>query len=222
MSNIWGCWTASEAYSDTACTTLQTADGGAVAGLKNLYGIGGNLTQATGSNQPVRKNSQVNSLPSILFDGSNDFLDGAVAVGKLSAYIVFNPLTASGQETLVAGQGGTFRDAFCFSAALLGASGSPTGSGDALVNSWQQLAAIFNDASSIYQINNLASQNLNPGNTPFSNTAFRVGMAANNSQYLGGHIAEILAYTAVHDPASGDGLLARQYLNTKYNLGLGI
>lgn len=79
-------------FSDTAGTTLATADGTAVALWKDKSGNLNHASQATAGNRPVVKLAVQNSLNVMRFDGSNDFIQpSSFAVGPqpVTVFTVF-------------------------------------------------------------------------------------------------------------------------------------
>lgn len=62
------------------------ADGAGVAQWDDLSGLGHHLKQATGANQPLFKVNRANGKPTVLFDGSNDYL-------KADAFTLNRPTT---------------------------------------------------------------------------------------------------------------------------------
>lgn len=79
-------------FSDTAGTTLATADGTAVALWKDKSGNLNHASQATAGNRPVVKLAVQNNLNVIRFDGSNDFIQpSSFAVGPqpVTVFTVF-------------------------------------------------------------------------------------------------------------------------------------
>ncbi len=61
-------------YAAGQVSTTSMVDGDAVSQWDDLSGNGRNLVQATASNRPIYKTGIQNNLPSILFDGVDDFL----------------------------------------------------------------------------------------------------------------------------------------------------
>ncbi len=74
-TGLWGYGHSEEVYSDTACTTLQTTDNGAVAAFKDLSGQSHHLTQSSSGARPLLHTNQVNTKSSIRLDGSDDCLE---------------------------------------------------------------------------------------------------------------------------------------------------
>jgi len=222
LTNLWGWWHAGEVYSDTACTVRQTTNGGSIAGLLDLSGNSRNLTQATGANQPVLDTT----LNGIDFDGTNDFFTRSGPAMPFTFYIVveFDLWTANrsllthtnGVSSISTWQGGSSPQVGIFNGASTGALVSATLGSKRLVGvSYDSVAAL-----GTLIIDSTSATVGSLSNVPAS--PFYLGSTHVGSGYLNGKISEFLIYTGVHTFGSGDGLLARQYLNVKYNLGLGI
>lgn len=63
------------AWYDAADTSTITESGGFVSQWNDISGNGRNVSQASGTSQPVTGSSTLNGLNTILFDGSNDVLN---------------------------------------------------------------------------------------------------------------------------------------------------
>jgi len=87
---------AKQAYRDTDLTTLVSADGQAVAGLKDRSPGGNNWTQATAASQSTYKTG---SPPYLSFDGGDSYArDGAIGkfTGDFAIYVAAEASWASG------------------------------------------------------------------------------------------------------------------------------
>lgn len=89
-SSLWAWWRADAGlYQDTAPAVLATANNDAAAYWKDLSGNGLHLYQSGASSKyPTLKTGQINGLPALLFDGSNDCLL-SVATISLSLYQIW-------------------------------------------------------------------------------------------------------------------------------------
>ncbi len=69
---------------------LGLADNTAVSSWTDFSGNNNHATQATGSQQPLYKTAQINGVPAIDFDGTNDYLQftNHITTGSVSAYTV--------------------------------------------------------------------------------------------------------------------------------------
>src|SRR4051794_27508517 len=61
-----------DTFQDSALTTAATVDTNPVGGWKDQGGANNHVLQATSGRRPILKLTQVNSLPSVRFDGSDD------------------------------------------------------------------------------------------------------------------------------------------------------
>jgi len=83
---------ASTLYGATSGGSLVAADG-SVARWEDKSGNSRHFTQSTSANRPTRKTSQQNSKDTLLFDGSNDFLEGTdffdADSGGITVFLVY-------------------------------------------------------------------------------------------------------------------------------------
>ena len=75
-------------YDATTGGSLVAADG-SVARWEDKSGNGRHFTQATSGKRPIRKTNQQNGLDALLFDGSNDCLDGGNYINGQSGLTIF-------------------------------------------------------------------------------------------------------------------------------------
>ncbi len=224
-TSLAGWWHAREAYSNTACTTLQSTDGGAVAGLKDLSGNGRHLIQSTGANQPLYKANRLNGNPSVLFDGSNDSLGHTAAISGANAYaVVFKMVTWANITSVLANNNDNLP--------LMMANSTP----NLYTDSAGSLGTVANSALSVGVFGlafvrfktGLQEMTVNTTKTSASGTTsftaeVTLGAAGAGTKWYGAiEACEVLHYAADLQDNSGDGLKLRQYLNMKYALGLGI
>ncbi len=213
-----------ESYSDTACTTLQSTDAGSVAAMKDRSGNGNHIIQATGSNQPILKTSQINSLPIVRFDGSNDELaNGSFSLSQpFTVYLVYKPVSwGAGSRDVMAFSttGNGVRWQRSSSQMQLWPGSTAITDSDHSTGSFYLVALKFNGSSSAQQTNNNTEVT---GGSGSGSAGFDYLGSGNGQQWSQIDVAERLIYGAAHTFSSGDGLLTRQYLNSKYALGLGI
>lgn len=223
-TSLWGWWSAENSFSDTALTTPQTTDGGTVGGLKDLTGNGRNFTQGTGTQQPLYKTNRLNGKPSILFDGSNDIMQTASVPGAqpMSTYMV-HKISGAGNQALyiMVNVGSTNAPALGWRSGEYEMDAATWASCvDTNITGFKQTASIINGASSKFVLDAGTVRTVNPGTTA-SVGGITIGGGV-TTEFLQGEILEMLTYNVAHDPASGDGLLVRQYLNTKYGMGLSL
>lgn len=98
FGNLWTpAQISTELWLDAAdASTITIATG--VSQWNDKSGNARNATQATAAKQPTYSATGLNNLPTIIFDGSNDFLTNAYSFGNSpsSAYIVFQSSLANG------------------------------------------------------------------------------------------------------------------------------
>lgn len=94
---------------DPAQISGVTVDGTAVASWTDLSGNGRHAVQATGGNQPLFKTGIFGSLPSVRFDGTDDFLKTAsfaTITQPFTIVVVYKPIAHPGGTAGVVGEGG--------------------------------------------------------------------------------------------------------------------
>jgi len=241
MTDLWAWYHAEEAYTETSGTptTLQTTDNADVGSLKDLSGNGYHVYQTVAGEKPHYLTNQQNGLPGIDFDGSNDHLDGATSSfpsgdNTLSIFIVAEwDATAnlkaifgaanSARPSMVIGFGTSLpnNNVVGFYANNNGdpISGSAT-IGDQTGTTYL-IAASRTGTTAKGAIDAQTTQSITVGGGT-GGSILSLGHYNNNSKY-NGRIFEVLFYDAyISDFDSGDGLLARQYLDQRWGLGLGL
>lgn len=92
-SAAWTSWTPGKTttalWLDAADEITFTKDGEAISQWNDKSGNARHVTQATPANQPLYKTNTVNSLASVLFDGSNDVLTVSMTTGLSSSFAIF-------------------------------------------------------------------------------------------------------------------------------------
>lgn len=92
-SAAWTYWTPGNTttalWLDAADESTFTKDGEAISQWNDKSGNARHVTQATPANQPLYKTNTVNSLASVLFDGSNDVLTVSMTTGLSSSFAIF-------------------------------------------------------------------------------------------------------------------------------------
>jgi len=208
-------------------------DASQISGLNNndpvttwtdLSGNGNNATQATGSQKPTYKTSELNGRPVVLFDGVDDKLATAAFSSALaqpaSIYTVVSwtvtgatfqdPIDgiASGQRMVIAFEVATQKFImFAGSAVTFGGVASAGAS-------FHLLNAIYNGASSSGFINGVNQPGLssNPGTEGI--TGVLLGDAPLGGQAFSGRIAEVLVYSGAHSATQRQSI--ESYLNSKW------
>lgn len=200
-------------------------DGDPVGTWLDSSGSGNDVTQSTSGSKPLYKTGIINGLPTVLFDGSDDFMSGAKPSNRpLTQFIVTQPtLNTASQKSYAM---------FChsadqsFLAARLstnfwGTFTSPTGdlsSTVALVSGTNYLLEHTATTDTfLYQQGTQKATRVQPESGPSGSTTFGLGksLITANRQYAG-HIAELIHYDSVL--SSGDRGLVETYLINKYAL----
>lgn len=196
-------------------------------------GKGNNATMATTVRKPTFKTAQINGLPSVVFDGTTDYMQtGAIAamnVGTISQFIVFD---GSGPAQTGVVLGGNYSTHGQF---LLNLKGSgqyrswvmkaPNTIVDNLValNASYQIMGTLWDAGTgfVSSYKNGTSFGIKGGATsvPAGNNFFRIGCNTNGSSYFfNAGIAEVILYSKTLNSAEQN--IVTNYLGAKYNLAI--
>ncbi len=228
---LYGWWNAENSFTETSGTpTTPVAPDGDIGSLLDLSTNGHHVYQTTGALKPQYKTGILNSLPAARFDGSA-YLQGATGPtgNSFSMYAVVNRTADVALGAIISQDDGSINPRY-----LMGDSGS---GGVEIFNGG--IGAVATMASTTYhmvagnvdntgafptqiKVDNGTTVTTNSTGGGFTGTSFDIGALAIFSRYWNGDILEVLIYEAVHDFSTGDGLAVRQYLNTRYNLGLGI
>ena len=156
---------------DAADSSTVTESSGAVSQWDDKSGNGNNFTQGTSANQPTYSTGEINGLPAIIFDGSDDFLGAASPVVPTthSLFIVFKPTIESVSGGLLgqweSGQTGRFvlvTNRLCTgtdSAGQLNPFNSTATSGSCAPSGFANNVAIANEATLIESISTTGSEN---------------------------------------------------------------
>jgi hypothetical protein len=204
---------------------LYQSDGGAASVLDtDVVGkwgdISGNARHALeATNKPILKLNQINGLPSIRFDGTNDKLQAAFVLGApFSLYLVVNQISWTSNDCLAAGQTGDnfslLQSASSPNIRNWGGSGTSTENADLAVGVWGIVSNVFATGSGIRVNNGTQSTGLT------ASVADRGGLtlAAHPTPSSFGNIelAEVLLYSGAH--TSGNETTVFNYLSARYGI----
>lgn len=228
-TNLWGHWHAQEAYDnvDPDSGSLITSDAASVHSLKDLSGNGRHASQSTSSARPTHETSELNGLAGLNFDGSNDILINSTAFnGDYTGFVVCKIDTITDRAGPTSLRGSSEREfTLRSSGSKMGAyAGSHMTNGPAVSTATNYLLVWSHDVSAgtcqaLADDGTQVSASI--GTATGGTNSFQIG--GDSSFKFDGMIYEVLAYEAYFsDLKAGDALLARQYLDDKYNLGLGI
>lgn len=210
-----------ELWFDATQITGKT-DGQAISQWDDESGNDDHLVQGTGDNQPLYKTGIQNSLPAVLFDGSNDRLDIATIAADTSrtVFIVAKQSANTGNATVLSlgtnacimnatGPWGWSTNAASANVSLGGAT-TTCGCVTAKVNSNASLDGYLNDGT---------ATNLDPNDQVGTSTTLRIGGRTDGTRPWNGYVMEIVVYnTALSD---SDREMVADYLGEKWGLGYG-
>jgi len=213
---------------------LSLSNNNPVTTWTDKSGKGNNATMTTTSRKPTFKTTQLNGLPSVVFDGTSDFMQtGAIAamnVGTISQFMVFDG-SGSAQTGVILGGNYTTHSQF-----LLNVKGSgqyrtwviksPNTIVDnlgALNSSYQIMSSLWDSGTGIISsYKDGASFGSKAGATtvPSGNNYFRIGAnsSGGGSYYFNAGIAEVILYSKTLNSAERN--IVTNYLGAKYNLAI--
>lgn len=186
--------------------------GAGVSQWDDASGNGRHLLQGTDANRPPLQGDNT-----ILFDGAGDFLQtGAFVISTCTIYTLFRQVTWTSNDYVHDG-----RSSNTAVLAQTNAGASPqirvqnsggvlSSSSDLAVGTYGAVAAVFDGASSVMQVNN---------NTPITGTTNTLAMGgftlgavgAGSGSYGNIQVKEVIIYSAAHDAATRAQVIA--YLN---------
>lgn len=186
---------------------------------------GNDVAQATGGSQPLYKTNIINSLPSVLFDGTDDFLASgtAAAAANNSQFIVTQPtLNTASQKAyacMVHFRSNSFmvaKLATSFWGTFALADYSST---NALTSGTNYLLECTTPNANLYQ-KGVGPLGAPPGAAvvgPIGATTIGIGKdVVNANRQYAGYISEVILYDSVL--SSGNRVLVENYLIAKYAL----
>ena len=217
--------------------TGQTVDGSAVSTWSDKSGYGYDISQATGSKQPLYKTGILNGQPVVRFDGTDDFYE--VSTSALSGATAATGIAVvTGTETA----GGDYRTGGIwtfgsFSTNFTHWSGSGTMNGDVLDNFCSSTARpvvtqnALNNQTYIYSIShtgtNLVTHLNGTSQSTMAGGSFgvrnppliaRTTDSGGSGRYFEGDIAEIAIFDVVLNAAQR--VLIENYLSAKYDVAI--
>ncbi len=209
--------------------SISGSDGDSISAWADSSGNGHNAAQATSSRQPTLQTSELNSLPVVRFDGSNDIVsDGDIAdldvgTGDIWLACVFKSTDDSGAQNFFE-KGATAFGLRCLSNGKLEMTlGATTNTPLQNSGSWSRIEFVLATASRVSAtcngfVNGTASSTTGTTNTTsISNSSnFDIGARAVGAGAMTGDIAEILVGGATLTDA--DRLKIEGYLAHKYGL----
>jgi hypothetical protein len=207
-------------WQDSARTTPASADGDPVGAWDDASGEGNHVLQTTNGLRPLLKINIVNGEPAVLFDGSDDYLDGSYAAAVPQPRTLFLVVrSANPQFTITDSTSGnrnivqTMHDGAGHRQQMYAGTGPLTGTAGLSTTNFFLLTVKFNGASSAAWHNGAADISGDAGNLSVANGP-RFGANVTPGQYWPGYIAEVLDYAAELSAANREAV--EDYLNDKY------
>jgi hypothetical protein len=165
-----------------------------------------NLTNTGGAVRPLYKTNRQNGLPSVLFDGSNDFLNNN-AMGTYAPkdyYLVFMQVTwvSAGFMVYTGGSGDLWQAVSTPQVAFDAGAGSAFRTSGVAVGAWVTVRVKWNGASSAYSINGGAETTGNAG-AGGNTTTLNLGNAGGGN-FANWELGECLIYTSILSDADRD------------------
>lgn len=192
-----------------------------VASWTDSSGLAHHAVQASGTLQPLYQTNQVNSLPALLFDGVDDFLQTGVFTlsHPCTAFVVVKQVTWTGSDRIHEGRsaGNTLllrQNSATPSIQMVGTNSGTTVVGPA-IGAWGLVTEVWNAASSAIAINGGADAAFDLG---VAKTPNGLSLGSSHAGISNGNvsIAEFIVYdTALSAPSIA---LVKAYLNAKYTL----
>lgn len=200
---------------------LALANNDPVASWTDSSGLAHHAVQASGTLQPLYQTNQVNSLPAVLFDGTDDFLQTGVFTlsHPCTVFVVVKQITWAGSDRIHEGRsaGNTLllrQNSATPSIQMVGTLSGTTVVGPA-IGAWGLVSELWNAAASAIAINGGADAAFDLG---VAKTPNGLSLGSSHAGISNGNvsIAEFLVYdTALSAPNIA---LVKAYLNTKYAL----
>lgn len=235
LTNNWGWWAAINSYTETSGTptTLITADGTQIGSQIDLGGSGNHLyAGGAGVLGPIYKTNIVNSLPSARYLAASlteMLATGTPSGNSFSMFVVANETAYNtvGDGLITSNDAGLNPRWALFNDGggpnIKAFNGGDGASAAFSQNTYHLIAATIDNTGSFpttIQVDNNSNVAANTAGGGGLGTQFRVGAFFN--RYWTGDILEIIFNLAIQPSNTGAGLCNRQYLNSRYNLGLGI
>lgn len=208
-------------------TTLITVDGTPIGSQLDRSGNGNHLYQAVV--KPTFKTNILNSLPAARYNGTTDFLagtSGGPTGNSFSMYLVVNRTTDNAGAGMISNDNAGLNPRFSiFGDGSGGVQVFNGGNGTASAMSsatYHLVAGSTDNTGSFPGIIQVDNNTAVPTNLPGSGGLGNVLLGRFFNRFWAGDIVEVILSTAVQSFSAGAGLCNRQYLNSRYNLGLGI
>ena len=213
-------------------TTPVSADGDPVGLWNDQSGAGRNISQATAGRRATYKLNQVNSLPAVLFDGTDDRLVSVALLSTIitntaySLYVVFNANAINtnaantyDNDAVIADQAGGFWGLHLKSAPTAHAynyDGTDDNAAKAIATgTWLQTHQRHDAGNMVISRDGGSETSTASGNTQTISNVFGVGRNSNTA-FFDGMVARILCYNVAHNATDKNAIIA--YLKSTYGL----
>jgi hypothetical protein len=153
--------------------------------------------QSNPSSAPIRKTSVINNKDSLLFDGTNDYIDiNSISMSqRITSFVVWKPNNDSSFafDSTTSTDGTSNRVAFLnLQGPYIYAGADLRNTNNQLTNNWTVCSMVFDKTSSKSYVNSVLVASGNSG--PNDINSLRIGTRYSLQNYLNGYIGEILLY----------------------------
>lgn len=211
-------------FSDAAGTTPQSTNGGTVLRWKDQSDNGNDLVQMNVGAGATLQLNQVNSLPSIRFNGTSSFfyLSNVLVPASRTMYFVLKaPAPVSGVQDLIAGNQGSLEYRIDTSTGALKQRLVNAGTADIgfatntfAANTWTQINASWDFTTGTFR--QASAANGTASGALAINPVRYVGCQTANAIFFSGDMAAILMYAGVHSTAQRQAV--EKWLNGIYGV----
>jgi hypothetical protein len=211
---------------DAADAATIVSSGGQVSQWNDKSGLGNNVTQGVGANQPITGTRTINSRNTIDFNGTTHSMAGpsglySVSNGNNCIILVFAADLAGGAtQRIYSAQETTGRHYIGINATGVTGTCQAAGAGPATetwakdANAHMSFLARSGTAQNVNIDGGLGAANSSA--TSFTSTVVTIGAQTSASNFYDGRIAELLVYS--RRPSDGEINRIAQYLCAKWNL----
>lgn len=211
-------------FTDSSAITKVTADGDPVGFWYDRSGNGNNVIQTSGTNKPVYKTNIKNGKSILRFNGLTTWLNNTTisTINQPLTLIAVKKRSSSNPHTYGQYFGSTFNVCIIKDSSNAGyydymySGVSLPDAGANSVDNFVSIVAIFNGASSSFQLNNRTTATGNAGAGALTRIDVGGSSLTNTSETFCGDIAELIAYPFA---LSGTNIINIQlYLNAKWGI----
>jgi hypothetical protein len=197
---------------------LVLANDDPVATWTDESGNGTDATQATGGSQPLFKTAVQNSLPAVLFDGTDDWLRATVGADTSRTVFVVAKATAGTSGRTLWGYGGNARLRISSTGTwewFRNEATTAVGLGGTATNTTIITLVVTDASTASGYLDDGTATAFDPDDSVTTLTTIDLGQNPNVNRFPG-YVMEVLAYdSALSDTDRGN---VRDYLNTKWSV----